>query len=524
MKKSAVGLPKLQKEDVKQAVVVDYKAIGCKSPEQGNNKKPFIQYTLEWLLIEKFDDVFICCLPDNAQELRELVKDFIKVENLPASMRIQIHSSEDNHSTGDCLRDLDSKALIKSDFVIMDVGCCGNLPLAELLENHKKLKKVDKSAIMTSIVRNIFTKDPEVIGEFPIYVIEPKSGQLLFFAAGRVSLDQPKQVVQKSHIELPTRLFLDHESVKIHNNLCSTNLSIYSSNLPALFAEFFDCHTEASLIQAALDHHDTLGYAVYIHTVDDLFSQHIADMGFVINQKRDHFDTSLIYQRSERYDTLRQLVNKSLIDCTRLNTLDYLSTLTKEESEESENESESDDSLVDENEAFFSQVLESLIRGYEENISHENLILEVNASKHAYNISIEDIHSTIARVILMLPLRLTKRVTSTTEYERCVEKIIKTFEDFMLNYFKSAESKVTLLATLEDLFISSEIEFLTDLSLAKVFFFLYHADVLDESSLMSWHARLPDDDEDDRDERVNLRNRPPIKKLIESLSDDEESD
>lgn len=518
-----------KKEDVKQAVIVDYKAIGCNIPGGSSNKKPFIQYSLEWLLIEQFDEIFICCLPDNVHQLRDFVKLFVTIEDVPESMTIQVHSSENNCSTGDCLRDLDSKALIKNDFVIMDVGCCGNLPLAELLSSHKKLKKQDKNAILTSIVRNLFTKNLAELGEFPIYVSDPNTGLLLHYMAGRVAENEKPGPVSTTlpsikSVLVPSNIFLERTSVKIHINLCSTNLSIYSNNVPALYTELFDCHSEADLIQAAFDNHEVLGGTVYIHVVDDLFSQRMADFGFAINQKRDKFDTNLIYKRNHRCQVLRKLVNDSLIDCTRLNPEDYLSNLNEDDESDNETESCSEMSVMDDDEAFLSEVVDSLVRGYEETIQNENLVLEVNSSKHAYNISIDDVYSTIAKALLSLPDKLTTdRPSSFAEYSAIVEKAIARFAQFLLNYLKSEESRATFMKTMEKICVSNSIEYLNDTVLAKILYKLYEIDALDEESILDWFQ-----DFDETDARLRgLRTKPAMKQLalaLEAESDDEDDE
>lgn len=513
-----------KREDTKQAVIVDYKAIGCKAPGGSSNTKPFIQFSLEWLLIEQFDEIFICCLPDNAQQMREFVKLFLRTENIPNTMTIQVHSSENNLSTGDCLRDLDAKALIKSDFVIMDVGCCGNLPLAELLNAHKRLKTLDKDALLTSIVRNLFTKNPSEIGEFPIYISDPNSGRLLHYVAGRVAENERPGPITASilikSVQVPSDIFLDREPVKIHTNLCSTNLSIYSADVPARYAELFDCHSEADLIQAAFDNHEVLGKTVYIHIIDDLFSQRMADFGFAINQKRDKFDTNLIYKRNDRYQVLRKLVNDSLIDCTRLNSEDYLMNLSDDEDSDNETESCSEVSGMEEDEKFFNEVLDSLIRGYEEGIVNENLVLEVNSSKHAYNISIDDVFSTIARAILSLPGSLDKaKAKNPAEYFEIIEKSILEFRQFLLNYMKNDESRAIVIRTMEDLYLSKQIEHLNDTVLAKVIYKLYEIDALDEESIVDWYNDY-DDDEDQKE----LRNKPALKQLIQALEAESEEE
>lgn len=516
-----------QENKTTQAVVVDYKVVACKSPGNEPNSKKFIQYTLEWLLIERFDEIYVCCLPDNASQMREIVANFLRTENVPKTMIIQVHSSEHNRSTGDCLRDLDSKGLIKSDFVIMDVGCCGNLALSEHLHAHKALKKVDKSALLTTIVRNVFTKNPAEIGEFPIYITDPKTGLLLHYTTGRVSEkgNGESQIAKplNNFVDVPSDIFLSRGSVKIHTNLCSTNLSIYSANVPALFAELFDCHSEADLIQAIFDNEEVLGGSIYVNVVDDLFSQRMADFGFAINQKWEKFDTNLIYKRNDRYQVLRQLVNDSLINCTKLNSEKYLAGLPEddESGDESLSDTDSEEPLMDDDEAFLCEVLDSLVRGFEESIINENLVLEVNSSKHAYNISIDDVFATIAKALLMLPDKLsTNKPKSVSEYWNVIDKAINRFEKFLLNYMKSDDSRETVISTMEDCYHSEEHPFLNETVLAKIFHKLYEIDAFDEDCILNWYKNY---DTVANNYKI-LRSKPAFRQLVEALEAESEED
>lgn len=523
MKKSAANKNQLKKEDVKQAVIVDYKAIGCESPGNRSDAKPFIQYTLEWLLIEQFEELFICCLPDNADEMKQFVEHFLETQNVPPTMSIQVHCSENNRSTGDCLRNLDAKALIKTDFVIMDVGCCGNLPLAELLEAHKNLKKSDRYVILTSIVRNVFTKNPAEIGEFPIYVTESRTGRLLHYVTGRVTENaSDRHVTPTPHfVDVPTSICFDHESVNIHTNLCSTNLSVYSANVPALYTELFDSHSEADLIQAAFRDYEVSGNTIYVHIVDDLFSQRMADFGFAINQRVDQFDTNLIYKRNGRCQVLRKLVNDSLIDCTRLNPQDYLSNLEEDVESECDSSSDSEAESEDGEEAFLRDVIESLVRGFEEslNITNENLVMELNIAKHHYNVSMYDIYSTIAKAILVLPHRLPNGPKSVPEYCHLVESSIERFKDFILNYINKPESRDALLSTMVEVHLAKQIEHLTETVLARVIYKLYEEeiDVLDDDCILKWFHTYDCSDKLQQD----LRKAPAFLELIKNLEEED---
>ena len=57
---------------------------------------------------------------------------------------------------------------------------------------------------------------------------------------------------------------------------------------------------------------------------------------------------------------------------------------------------------------FYDEVLESLQRGYEEKIKGENLVLEINSSKFAWNVTMKELHEMVTKAILSLPGILNK--------------------------------------------------------------------------------------------------------------------
>ena len=53
--------------------------------------------------------------------------------------------------------------------------------------------------------------------------------------------------------------------------------------------------------------------------------------------------------------------------------------------------------------AFYREVLESMQRGFEEKVKADNLILEINSSKFAYNVTVKDVNTLVIKAILSLP-------------------------------------------------------------------------------------------------------------------------
>jgi translation initiation factor eIF-2B subunit epsilon len=54
-------------------------------------------------------------------------------------MSVSVFASETFQSMGDAMRELDAKAIIKSDFILIFGDSIGNLPLQEIRAQHKSV-------------------------------------------------------------------------------------------------------------------------------------------------------------------------------------------------------------------------------------------------------------------------------------------------------------------------------------------------------------------------------------------------
>ena len=51
---------------------------------------------------------------------------------------------------------------------------------------------------------------------------------------------------------------------------------------------------------------------------------------------------------------------------------------------------------------FYNEVVESLKRGFQEKLHCDNLILEINSSRYAYNVSVHEVNHLVMKAILTL--------------------------------------------------------------------------------------------------------------------------
>merc|ERR1712224_68821 len=111
---------------------------------------------------------------------------------------------------------------------------------------------------------------------------------------------------------------------------------------------------------------------------------------------------------------------------------------------ESENESDEDDEESrspppDDAKMFYEETINTLIRGEEENIEKDNLVLEINSLKCAYYMQIHEVIAWVSRALLVYPFKVNPDL-QLNQYLPAFTKVIKRFLSFLKNYVRSAES------------------------------------------------------------------------------------
>ncbi|XP_065176116.1 translation initiation factor eIF2B subunit epsilon-like [Sycon ciliatum] len=178
-------------------------------------------------------------------------------------------------------------------------------------------------------------------------------------------------------------------------------------------------------------------------------------------------------------------------------------------------ESDGDGEEDDEATYFYREVLDSVQNALEEKIKPENLILEINGSKHAYNMTIEGIPLVLVRAIVMIALRapadgFKAKLTSSMQYLRPV----------LLNYVRP-EFQQKAITEMETIFLRQNIVQHFPFALHK----LYDFDVLVEDSILAW-SRSPLPSAEQFDSAVDVgAARTQAKAFVEWLENaEEESD
>ena len=135
---------------------------------------------------------------------------------------------------------------------------------------------------------------------------------------------------------------------------------------------------------------------------------------------------------------------------------------------------------------FYNEILDSIRSGLAELTPNDNTILMINASKHAYNIPIQDVPLTIIKAIVEGPLNTTPS-SQASDLFTYAKNAISHFESLLQHYIKGHEVQVSVMQTLGDCACKHPSVLAV---FPKIILLLYNADIIEEAAVLEWHSRL----------------------------------
>jgi translation initiation factor eIF-2B subunit epsilon len=184
---------------------------------------------------------------------------------------------------------------------------------------------------------------------------------------------------------------------------------------------------------------------------------------------------------------------------------------------ESSDEELPDSPIPDDVNLFYKEVLDSLQRGVEEKIKCENLVLEVNSSKYAYNVTMKEVNMKVIAAILELP-NIEKELSAQELLAKQLPLLTQLLP-LIKNYIKNMESQLDCLAALEEYCYNHPT---TVQILSKVISVLYDKDVLSEEAILRWFKQ---DNEDNLEEHKEIREKVyPLIKWLQEAEEESSSD
>lgn len=195
------------------------------------------------------------------------------------------------------------------------------------------------------------------------------------------------------------------------------------------------------------------------------------------------------------------------------------SSCTDESSSATDQSSRQNSPLPDDTNMFLTEVIDSLLRGFQDKLNCENLILEINSSRYAYNVTMREVTYNVVKAILCLPLHYLSEIKDSIDprnYKQNLKIMIDYFQPIIFNYVKTETAQEDCLRAMEEVAGTTD-QFLPFLqSLLHLF---YNRNVLSEEKILEWYESTDETDE------ITAKNvRDAVRPLIRWLQEDDEED
>ncbi|CAE5965839.1 unnamed protein product [Arabidopsis arenosa] len=216
---------------------------------------PMIDYTLAWLESAGIEEVFVFCSTQ--------VIDYLNNSGWYSHKDFTVKTIESPHestSAGDALRYIYEQQIetsqIQDDFVLVSGGIVSNMPLTQLIQEHRDRKKKDDKAIMTMVIKQSLVTDHELfIG------VNPLTKQLLYYDEDKICLD--------------TSLMDRNPSVLLCSDMQDCYIDICSLEVLSLFVDNFDYQQlRCDFVEGVLAD-DIMGYKIFTHEISSCYAARI---------------------------------------------------------------------------------------------------------------------------------------------------------------------------------------------------------------------------------------------------------
>ncbi|EFJ34609.1 hypothetical protein SELMODRAFT_166978 [Selaginella moellendorffii] len=234
---------------------------------------PMIDYTLEWLASAGIEEVFVFCCAHAKQ-----VTSYLKTSRWKSqpNFKLTCIQSDDCVSAGDALRSIDQRNVVLcsskvlGDFVLVSGDTVSNMPLKEVIQEHKARRTKDKLAVMTMVVKRCkpspLTHQTRLGNEELVLAIDPATKQLLHYGA-------PNK--QRQSILLDKNLLAGRQGVRLHLDMQDCHIDICSPEVLMLFTDNFDYQQMRRDFVRGLLSDEIMGNKVYTYEIFEDYATRI---------------------------------------------------------------------------------------------------------------------------------------------------------------------------------------------------------------------------------------------------------
>ncbi|KAJ7452519.1 nucleotide-diphospho-sugar transferase [Mycena galericulata] len=231
---------------------------------------PLLDWTFESLALAGVQEIFVICR-SHAEQVKAAIRESKWSRPGSGIKIVPIMTAKETFSAGDAMRDVYTRGLVTSDFVLVMGDLVSNIRIDEVVRVHKERRKTNKDAIMTMVVKESgATHRTRPYGDSSVFVLDAETSECLHYEP--VSAFPPTTMTR-----IPRELLETHPEIEIRNDLIDCSIDVCSVEVPSLFQDNFDYEDIRRDFLHGVLTSDLLMKNIYCYVAEDGYAARVKD-------------------------------------------------------------------------------------------------------------------------------------------------------------------------------------------------------------------------------------------------------
>lgn len=172
------------------------------------------------------------------------------------------------------MRNLDKRALMTGDFLLVSGDVVSNISLGPALARHRARRENDKNAILTMVLREAGAHHrAKSFGRRPLFVIDPDAERCVHYE------EMGRQRKNHSTVQIDPQLLIAHRQLEVRSDLIDCYIDICTPDALSLWSDNFDYQSiRQSFLSEVLKDYELTGKTIHTYIVSDDYATRVQSL------------------------------------------------------------------------------------------------------------------------------------------------------------------------------------------------------------------------------------------------------
>lgn len=172
------------------------------------------------------------------------------------------------------MRDLDKRALMTGDFLLVSGDVVSNISIGPVLAKHRARREKNRNAIMTMVLREAGSEHrTKSTGRIPVFVIDPEADRCIHYE------EINRREKDDRYVRLTPEMLTTHSQLEIRKDLIDCYVDICTPEVLSLWSDNFDYQSvRQGFLSEVLKDYELNGKTVHTYIVADQYAARVQSL------------------------------------------------------------------------------------------------------------------------------------------------------------------------------------------------------------------------------------------------------